>query len=59
MTAITAAVSFGAQENKVCLFPLFLHLFALSDGNGCHGLIFLNAELHEALEMMSNDQSHR
>ena len=40
-----SAVDFGAQENKVChcfhCFPIYL---PWSDGIGCHGLNFLNAE---------------
>ena len=45
MAAITICSDFGAQKNKVSHFPLFPHLFASSDGTGCHDLSFLNVEL--------------
>ena len=48
MAAVTLCSDFGAQENKVSLFPLFPHLFAMKwwdDGSGYHDLSFLNVEL--------------
>ena len=42
--AVTIYSDFGAEKIKVSQFPLFLHLFAVSDGTGCHDLSFLNVE---------------
>ena len=44
MAEITICSDFGAQENSLSLFPLFPHLFAMSDGIGCHDVSFLNVE---------------
>ena len=34
-----------APQNELSLFPLFPHIFAMSDGTRCHDLSFLNVEL--------------
>ena len=47
MAAVTIFSDFGAQENSLSRLPLFLHLFAISDGTGCHDLSFLNFEFFE------------
>ena len=39
-----STVIFGAQGNSLSLFPLFSHLFAMSDGTRCHDVSFLNVE---------------
>ena len=39
-----SAVIMEPPKIKSSLFPLFLHLFAISDGTGCHDLCFLNVE---------------
>ena len=43
MATVTIFGDFGAQENSLSLFPLFLHL-TWNDGTGCHDLRFLNVE---------------
>ena len=45
MTAVSIRSEFGGQEKKICYcFPLSPHLFAWSDGTGCHDHCFMNAE---------------
>ena len=41
MAAVIFCSDFVSQENRLSLFP---HLFAISDGSGCHELHFLNFE---------------
>ena len=55
MAAVTICSDFGAQENKNNgkLFPLFPHLFARSDGTGCHGPMFLNVEFEASFSLSS------
>ena len=43
MALVTICSDFGAYENKR-KFPLFPHLFAMSDGTRCHDLSLLNVE---------------
>ena len=45
VAAVTVHSDFGAQENKICDYFHFLHLFSICDGTGCHDLHFLNVEL--------------
>ena len=44
MAAVTVHNDFGAQENSLLLFPLFLIYLPSSDGAGCHYLSFVNVE---------------
>ena len=39
-----SAVILEPPKIKLSLFPLFPHLFAMSDGTGCADLSFLNVE---------------
>ena len=45
MAAVTKCSDFGTPPKySLSLFPLFLHLFPMSDGTGCHNLSSLNIE---------------
>ena len=44
MAAVTICRDFGAHKNSLSLFPLFPHLFTMSDGTRRHDLQFLNVE---------------
>ena len=44
VAAVTVRIDFGAQENKICQFPLFLPLLPRGDGARCQDLSFLDVE---------------
>ena len=45
MAAVTSTLILEPRKEKLPLFSLFPHLFAMSDGTGCRDLSCLNAEL--------------
>ena len=51
MAAVTICSDFGTPQNKVSLFPLFPHLFGMSDGTAYHDLGFLTVELKPAFSL--------
>ena len=53
MAAVTICSDFGTPQNKVSLFPLFPHLFGMSDGTAYHDLGFLTVELKPAFSLSS------
>ena len=44
MAAVTICSDFGAKKIKSLTVFIVSHLFAISDGTGCHDLCFLNVE---------------
>ena len=62
MAAVTICSDFVSQENRLSLFPLFPHLFATSDGSGCHELHFFECRVlsqlfHSPLSLSSRGSS--
>ena len=53
MAAVTIYSDFGAPQNKVCLFPLFRHLFAMVMGPDAMVLVFWMLSFKPAYSLSS------